>query len=217
MKTSNFFCFVLFFAPILFSIGCRNRPKPVSEIISKKERPVEFHNGTNDMMFLDSVRYLMDKTPLAVFGEYLSAVFGERIIDSPGYPVFTVGEDDKYYMGVWEILDSTLYLTQISDVLDVPRLRSFGDSAYYSIEKLVHGKFEKTDVVERRALHATSRGALPAYWYSGRLTIKKANNTPTEGPEIPWYDLPVWELSFDKGKLVGVRGIKANRVKTLRL
>ena len=89
---------------------------------SVKVPPRQFHSWTSDVIFLDSTRYLMDRSPLYGLGgyEYLLPI-GVTMIDPP-YPPGTIGNDDKKYAAIWTLVDSMLYLRAIDGIRTVPRV-----------------------------------------------------------------------------------------------
>ena len=70
---------------------------------------------------------------------------------------------------------------------------------YCTLERLTGGRFSETNPAARVAPEAP-HGVMPAVWVSGDFFIKQARTYDEK-----WPSLPVWRLTFDKGRLIKVK------------
>ena len=110
---------------------------------------------------------------------------------------------DKKYSVLWKIVGDSLYANEIYlYLLEDPRLDAqfvYPDNTQYrTLEQLCGGKFTETNPAAGVAPGAP-HGVMPATWVSGDYFVK-----PAKTYDEKWFSLPVWRLTFDKGKLIGV-------------
>ena len=170
---------------------------------SVKVPPRQFHSWTSDVIFLDSTRYLMDRSPLYGLGgyEYLLPI-GVTMIDPPD-PPGTIGNDDKKYAAIWTLVDSMLYLRAIDGIRTVPRV--YMSTQYIPEMK----KFLISKKAVKKAETPLDKTPIRAAWVTGLFYVKKAVDKPGEFFDLgAWRKSPFQELTFDEGKLVSVREIE---------
>ena len=111
---------------------------------------------------------------------------------------------EKTYSILWKIVGDSLYANEIYFYLcDFPRWDAdymYPDHRQYrTLERLTGGRFSETNPAARVAPEAP-HGVMPAVWVSGDFFIKQARTYDEK-----WPSLPVWRLTFDKGRLIKVK------------
>lgn len=111
---------------------------------------------------------------------------------------------DKKYSVLWKIVGDSLYANEIYLYLfEDPRLDARSvypdNSQYWALERFTGGKFSETNPAARVEPEAP-HGVMPAGWVSGDYFVK-----PAKTYDGKWFSLPVLRLTFDKGKLIGVK------------
>lgn len=169
-----------------------------ADTAATEQEALLFLSGTNDRMFMDSLRYLMDVTPLAGFKNYEKMYNGPFNTPFPAYRSCTVGKMDKLYAPQWALLDDSLYLYAVD--YDVRAVVEPGMSRDLNrlIEKLVGKKFIRDKRCRGLPLDSLSDGLLSASWFSGVLRIKLPNETQIWGESLEdlfwkdkeWVNLP---------------------------
>lgn len=177
---------------------------PVVSCVDKIDSPPrQFHSWTSDVIFLDSIRCLMDRSPLhGLKGyEYLLPI-GLTMIDPP-FPPGTTGDEEKQYAAIWTLADSTLYLSAIDGIRTNPRV--YMSTKYIpEMKKFLIGK--KALKKDETPLDKTP---IRATWVTGVFYVKKAVDKPWEFFDWgAWNKSPFTELTFDKGKLVSAKEIE---------
>ena len=174
---------------------------------------------TSDMLYWNDSMYYIDHSPLEKFEGYdtlfsdfeerarkAQVVFGFSLVDNPEmyYPLQYPLYQDKEYSILWKIAGDSLYVNEIyfykSDQSREDSERIYPrNEQYRTLERLTGEKFSETNPatkVEPEAPH----GVMPATWVSGDFFIKQARTYDEK-----WPSLPVLRLTFDKGKLIGVK------------
>ena len=173
---------------------------------------------TSDMLYRDGTLYYIDRSPLGYFTGYdtlfsdfeerarkAHVVFGFSLVDNPEeyysllYPLYR----DKGYSILWKMAGDSLYVNEIyfyksdqsrsDSELIYPR-----NEQYRALERFTGEKFSETAPaagVEPKAPH----GVMPAVWVSGDYLIKASYTFDKK------WETPTLRLTFDKGKLVGVK------------
>ena len=181
----------------------------------QSEPPQTFRDRlrTSDALFWKNEVYHIDRSPLERFHGFdtlFSDYPGKGGFSIPGFPLpkgyFAIDDPprcNKPYSVIWKISGDTLYANEIYFYQGAsPRedaLRIFPHNQQYrALERLTGRKFTETNPavkVEPEAPH----GVMPALWISGDYFIKEPYTYDKK------WDTPVWRLTFDKGKLIGVR------------
>ncbi len=93
---------------------------------------------TNDVLYIDSVVHMMDQSPLSPFGEYKKILFDGSVTEK--YTLkergtcAAIGLKDKEYSAEWVVVDSMLYMSDVSFLYAVGKKMV--------IPKMVNGKLE---------------------------------------------------------------------------
>lgn len=186
---------------------------------------------TSDALYWDDEIYHLDHSPLSCFEGFdtLFSDYPEKLPLGIGFPgpsdilqpfgmpnpydslrpkgYYAVEEPirrEKTYSVLWKIVGDSLYANEIYFYLcDFPRWDAddiYPDHRQYrALEKLTGEKFSETNPAARIEPEAP-HGVMPAHWVSGDFFIK-----PAKTYDERWFTLPVLRLTFDKGKLVGVK------------
>lgn len=106
---------------LAWTVWCGSFMFPSCERASDEADPRQFHSWTSDAIFIDSARYLLDRSPLKGIRGYEKFFFlGEEhffytIVPKEGSRadmlLMVRGEWEKEYAAVWKLTDSSLYLT----------------------------------------------------------------------------------------------------------
>lgn len=187
MKTS----FVFFFLSSVLLVCCRPQ---------HHERPPRFECGTYDVVFIDSNRYLMDRSPLSSLEKYdelpMDYIYNEVF---PSYPEGTKGKFDKTYSAVWLLADSTLYLCALDYIQAFPKVESRPDKDYRIMEKFLDRCFEPMPGIPIPSA-IESPGLILADWVSGPFYVKRANDVFEVDADSLWH-APFSEMVFENGRL----------------
>jgi len=182
---------------------------------TRSEPPRTFfdRHRTSDALYWEDEVYHIDRSPLECFDGFdtLFSDYPEKGgFSIPAFPLpkgyFALDDPprcDKHYSVIWKIAGDSLYANEIyfyqgpSPRKDAQRI--FPDNRQYrALEKLTGGKFSETNPaaeIEPKAPH----GAMPAVWVSGDYFIKEPYTYDKK------WETPTLRLTFDKGKLVGVK------------
>ena len=212
------FCVAIFFASILLSkcaCGTRQEDKPAgrSTISAENDSATCIETmRTSDEMYWNGKHYYMNISPMERFDGYIELFHrlpdpferdrtGQRIYHSRPLAF------DKNYTIRWKIADSMLYVAGF----DFFTVGVYGSKAYFDseeepfteLEKLTGERFARTSPAAR-IRPRSPYGAMPARWFSGRLCLKPYPDWDFTSYE-QWQAMPVYELTFRDGKLLGVR------------
>ena len=167
----------------------------------RHERPPRFECGTYDVVFIDSTRYLMDRSPLSCLEKY-----NELPIDYltnevfPSYPDGTIGEFDKTYSAIWLLDDSMLYLCALDYIQATPKVGSRPDEDYRIMEKFLDRRFEPMPHIPIPSA-IESPGLILADWVGGPFYVKRANDVFIVDPDSLWH-APFSEMIFENGRMI---------------
>lgn len=185
--------------------------------------PRQFHSWTRDVFDIDSMRYLVDRSPLKGLGGYEMLFFMEspmvlymRESDAPWPRMLTLfGEWDKAYSCVWIISDSMLYLKYINSVDDIDVVghdNVFGDKK----SRTEHIYPMKDFLMEKHAIDPHTpynRTPIAATWVTGTFYVKDSYDNRLHLIDREEYDrLPFTGLEFQNGKLVSSREIASQPI-----
>lgn len=165
------------------------------------ERPPRFECGTYDVVFIDSTRYLMDRSPLSSLEKYDELPMDYLINEVfPSYPGGTMGEFDKTYSAVWLLDDSTLYLCALDYIQAAPKVGSRLDKDYRIMEKFLDRRFEPMPGIPIPSA-IESPGLILADWVSGPFYVKRANDVFEVDADSLWH-APFSEMVFENGRMI---------------
>lgn len=212
------FCVAILFASILLSkcaCGTRQEDNPTgrSTISAENDSATCIETmRTSDEMYWNGKHYYMNASPMERFDGYIELFHrlpdpflrdrtGQRVYHSRPLAF------DKNYTIRWKIADSMLYVAGF----DFFTVGVYGSKAYFDseeepfteLEKLTGERFARTSPAAR-IRPRSPYGAMPARWFSGRLCLKPYPDWDFTSYE-QWQAMPVYELTFRDGKLLGVR------------
>lgn len=207
---------------LLFSLSCCRERNPGNGTDSGKSDPscaeqeaLLFISGTNDRLYTDSVRYLMDITPLSSFGNYRK-MYPRRSYVDPPVPASVGGETDKYYSAQWILLGDSLYLYAVDYTRETLAEKRRPHELDSLMEKMIRRKFVQDVRIRNLPMDSLSSGVIPADWFSGVIRIKRPNDknaleqsTLREmlDTDYQWSKRAFWKLTFEHGKLVSKKRI----------
>jgi len=167
----------------------------------RHERPPRFECGTYDVVFIDSTRYLMDRSPLSSLEKYDELPIDYLINEVfPSYPDGTMGEFDKTYSAIWMLADSMLYLCALDYIQAAPKVGSRPNEDYRIMEKFLDRRFEPMPHIPILSA-IESPGLILADWVGGPFYIKRANDVFTVDPDSLWH-APFSEMIFENGRMI---------------
>lgn len=205
---------------LLFSCTGKNREKVTgsgkSDTTVSGSEPLLFLSGTNDRMVMDTMRYLMDITPLSYYKSY-KKMYDPAYTCSvdPPVPSTVAGKMDKYYSAQWVLLGDSLYLYAIDYVREACDKRRSHELDRLA-EKMIGRKFSGDARIKGLPLDSLSTGTIAARWFSGDIRIKLPIGTnPFDQPDVvamlngdrQWAESPFWKLTFENGRLVSKKRI----------
>lgn len=172
--------------------------------------PRQFHSWTSDAIFIDSVRYLLDRSPLKGIKGYEKFFFlGEEHFfysfepkagSRADMPFMVRGEWEKEYAAVWKLTDSSLYLTGLDPLSNRMGFQNLAEE----IPRMKKILLERSLIDEDVPLDDTP---VPCSWVTGKYYVKKGNEhygyVRTDFERAPFY-----ELVFESGKLISMRQIE---------
>ncbi|MDD4822060.1 MAG: hypothetical protein PHI48_05830 [Bacteroidales bacterium] len=180
--------------------------------------------ATNDVIYLDSVAHMMDQSPLSCFSEYKKILFDGTVIDTDKLiqraTCARIGLKDKEYSAQWVIVDSLLYLSDVSFLyaigkkMVIPMMVKdkmvfqeidgvIGDKYYKMLETLTESRFMQKKLLVYSNVPVSRFGLMPAGWFNGVLNIKRVIDPLKETLE-EWEKVPYRQLTFKTGRLIAV-------------
>ena len=184
--------------------------------------------ATNDVIYIDSVAHLMDQSPLSTFPEYKKILFDGTVADfyklMPRATSARIGLKDKEYSAQWVLVDSMLYLSDVSFLYAVGKKKVIpsmvkdkveiqvidcviGDQYYKMLETLTGTKFMQKRLLVYSNVPVSRFGLMPAGWFNGVLNIKRVIDPLKETLE-EWEKVPYRQLTFEGGRLTEMREVK---------
>lgn len=204
--------------PALFCLSltaCGSSVEVRPDFFEKNEVPEVFVCRTNDVLFMNGQRYLLDRSPLAAFDGY------EKIYKAPGTVItmrpIDVVRAEKDYMAFWVVCDGSLCLfdadydrNRWNEPIrwgETPRKK---EDLLTAVERTAGRKFRKNRKIAGclpDEFSSIATKAIPARWVTGTLYAKRPfttdpNTWPTADSAKAWIQEPFLELTFEKGKLV---------------
>ncbi len=180
--------------------------------------------ATNDVIYIDSVAHLMDQSPLSTFPEYKKILFDGTVADfyklMPRATSARIGLKDKEYSAQWVLVDSMLYLSDVSFLyaigkkMVIPMMVKdkmvfqeidgvIGDKYYKMLEILTESRFMQKKLLVYSNVPVSRFGLMPAGWFNGVLNIKRVIDPLKETLE-EWEKVPYRQLTFKTGRLIAV-------------
>lgn len=172
--------------------------------------PRQFHSWTADAILTDSVRYLIDRSPLKGIKGYERFFFlGEEHFFYTIEPqegsradmlLMVRGEWEKEYAAVWKLADSLLYLTGLDPLSNRMGFQNLSED----IPRMKEILTERSLIDKNIPSDSTP---IPCTWVTGTYYVKKGNEhygyIRADFERAPFY-----ELVFESGKLISVRPIE---------
>ena len=167
---------------------------------------------TSDEMYWNGKHYYMNASPMERFDGYIELFHrlpdpffrdrtGQRVCHSRPLAF------DKTYTIRWKIADSMLYVAGFDFfTVGIYCSRAYidtGEEPFAELERLTGERFDRTSPAAR-IRPQSPYGAMPARWFSGRLCLKPYPDWDFTSYK-QWQAMPVYELTFRDGKLLGVR------------
>lgn len=183
---------------------------------------------TNDVLYVDSVVYMMDQSPLSIFSEYKKILFDGSVTDSyklkDRATCARIGLKDKEYSAQWVIVDSVLYLSDVSFLyavgkkMVIPRMVKdkmdfqlidcvIGDKYYKMLETLTGTGFMQKKLLVYSNVPVSRFGLMPAVWVNGVFHIKRVIDPLLETLE-EWEKVPYKQLTFQAGRLITAKDVE---------
>ena len=199
----------------LLLTACGSSVEVRPDFFEKNEVPEVFVCRTNDVLFMDGQRYLLDRSPLAAFDGY------EKIYEAPGTVIamrpIDVVRAGKDYMAFWAVCDGSLCLfdadydrNRWNEPLrwgETPRKK---EDLLAAVERTAGRKFRRNRKIAGclpDEFSSIATKAIPARWVTGTLYAKRPFTTsPDTWPDPDsakvWMQEPFLALTFEKGKLI---------------
>ena len=184
--------------------------------------------ATNDVVYIDSVVHMMDQSPLSPFSEYKNILFDGSVTET--YKLkdrgtcAAIGLKDKEYSAEWVVVDSVLYLSDVSFLYAVGKKKVIPkmvngkmtvdlidcvitDKIYKMLEVLTDTKFIGKKLLVYSNVPVSRFGLMPAVWVNGVINIKRVIDPLQETLE-EWEKVPYRQYTFKSGRLIGVEDVK---------
>lgn len=184
--------------------------------------------ATNDVVYIDSVVHMMDQSPLSPFSEYKKILFDGSVTET--YKLkdrgtcARIGLKDKEYSAEWVVVDSVLYLSDISFLYAVGKKKVIpkmingkltvelidcviSDKNYKMLEVLTDTKFIRKMLLVYSNVPVSRFGLMPAVWVNGVINIKRVIDPLQETLE-EWEKVPYRQLTFESGRLIDAKDVK---------
>ena len=195
---------------LAWTIWCGSSMFPSCERASDEAVPRQFHSWTADAILTDSVRYLIDRSPLKGIKGYERFFFlGEEHFFYTIEPqegsradmlLMVRGEWEKEYAAVWKLADSLLYLTGLDPLSNRMGFQNLSED----IPRMKEILTERSLIDKNIPSDSTP---IPCTWVTGTYYVKKGNEhygyIRADFERAPFY-----ELVFESGKLISVRPIE---------
>ena len=195
---------------LAWTVWCGSSMFPSCERASDEAAPRQFHSWTSDAIFIDSARYLLDRSPLKGIRGYEKFFFlGEEhffytIVPKEGSRadmlLMVRGEWEKEYAAVWKLVDSSLYLTGLDPLGNRRGFQNLAEEIP-RMKKILLGR---SLIDEDVPLDDTP---IQCTWVTGRYYVKKGNEHYGY-VRANFERAPFYELVFESGKLISVRPIE---------
>lgn len=161
----------------------------------------KFEDGTSDVLYENSERFLLDKSLLSSRKGYENVIREGTHTSVFPAGLGIMGRSEKLYSAVWLIVNDSLFLVGLDRSSDrtKPFVGSLPSEAYDKMEKFLKTKFSDGDPSKKNMTDTIgSRGTVFASWVTGDYYRKKAR-TSVEDDLLQWAGLPFEKITFSNG------------------